>query len=98
MKGLGTRPYLDIVIAPEPKGRMIGVVEVDCGVELTFKMSALTGALAVCACGADHTTYIQEKLQGHQPEVWAQRLEHYEPTEHPWHHDTEARADQHLQD
>jgi hypothetical protein len=74
------------------------VVECDCSVELTFKISALTGVGAVCACGADLTTDIQEKLQGHQPEVWAQRLEDYQPTEHPWHHDTEARADQHLQD
>jgi len=128
MKGLGTRPYLDIVVAREPKGRMIGVVEVverigehyelqevpfgrsytwcpkcivvecACGVELTFKMSALTGVLAVCACGADLTTDIQEKLQGQQPEVQGQMLENHEAIRHPWLYDLQAQAKQHLRD
>jgi hypothetical protein len=74
------------------------VVECDCGVELTFKMSDLTGVGAVCACGADLTTDIQEKLQGHQPEVRGQGLKDDETTQHPWRHDAEAQAEQHLRD
>jgi hypothetical protein len=74
------------------------VVECDCGEKLTFKMSVLTGFGAVCACGVDLTTDIQEKLQGHQPEVRGQRLEEDETTQHPWRHDTEAQVDQHLRD
>ena len=73
-------------------------VECDCGERLTFKMSAIIGLWAVCECGADLTTDIQEKLQGHQPEVREQGLEDYEPTQHPWLYDTEAQAEQHLRD
>ncbi len=74
------------------------VVECDCGEKLTLKMSALTGVGVVCACGVDLATDIQEMLQGNQPEVRGQRLEDDEITQHPWRHDTEARAEQHLRD
>jgi hypothetical protein len=74
------------------------VLECDCGEKLTFKMSALTGSRAVCACGADLTADIQEKLLGHQPEVQGQMLEGYEATHHPWLHDPRAQAEQHLRD
>jgi hypothetical protein len=70
------------------------VLECDCGEKLTFKMSALTGSRAVCACGADLTADIQEKLLGHQPEVQGQMLEGYEATHHPWLHDPRAQAEQ----
>lgn len=74
------------------------VLECDCGEKPVFKMSALTGYRAVCACGADLTADIQEKLQGHQPEVQGQMLEDYEATHHPWLHDLRAQAEQHLRD
>ena len=75
------------------------VVECDCGERLTFKMSNLTGFWALCECGADLTSEIQEKLQGHQPEVRGQEgLEDREATEHPWLHDTGAQEEQHLRD
>ncbi len=74
------------------------VVECDCGERLTFKMLALSGSWGVCECGADLTSDIQEKLQGEQPEVRGQMLEDYEATHHPWLHDTEAQAEQHLRD
>jgi hypothetical protein len=74
------------------------VLECDCGEKQTFKMSALTGSRAVCACGADLTADIQEKLLGHQPEVQGQMLEGYEATHHPWLHDPRAQAEQHLRD
>jgi hypothetical protein len=74
------------------------VVECDCGERFTFKMSSIIGLWAVCECGVDLTPDIQEKLQGHQPEVQGQMLEDYEATHHPWLHDTEAQAKQHLRD
>jgi hypothetical protein len=76
------------------------VLECDCGERPTFKMSTLTGSRAVCACGADLTADIQEqlKLQGHQSEVQGQMLEDYEATHHPWLHDPQAQAEQHLRD
>ncbi len=74
------------------------VLECDCGEKPTFKMSALTGSRAVCACGTDLTADIQEKLLGHQPEVQGQMLEGYEATHHPWLHDLRAQAEQHLRD
>ena len=74
-------------------------LECDCGEKPTFKMSSLTGSRAVCVCGADLTADdIQEQLQGHQPEVHGQLLEDYEATHHPWLHDSQAQAAQHLQD
>ncbi len=76
------------------------VLECDCGERPTFKMSALTGSRAVCACGVDLTTDIQEqlKLQGHQPEVQGQMLEDHEATHHPWLHGSRAQAEQQLRD
>jgi hypothetical protein len=74
------------------------VVECDCGERLVFKLSALTDFWAVCECGVDLTTDIQEKLQEHQPDVRGQMLEDHETTQHPWLHDTGAQADQHLRD
>ena len=74
------------------------VLECDCGEKPTFKMSALTGSRAVCVCGADLTADSQEKRQGHQPEVHGQLLEDYEATHHPWLHDLQAQAAQHLRD
>ena len=74
------------------------VLECDCGEKLTFKMSPLTGSRTVCACGADLTADIQEKLLRHQPEVQGQMLEGYEATHHPWLHDPRAQAEQHLRD
>ena len=75
------------------------VLECDCGERPTFKMSALTGSRAVCACGADLTAdIIQEKLEGHQSEVQGQMLEDYEATHHPWLHDSQAQVEQHLRD
>ena len=74
-------------------------LECECGEKPTFKMSALTGSRAVCVCGADLTADdIQEQLQGHQPEVHGQLLEDYEATHHPWLHDPQAQAEQHLRD
>jgi hypothetical protein len=63
-------------------------------------MSALTGSRAVCVCGADLTADIQEqlKLQGQQPVVHGQMLEDYEATHHPWLHNPQAQAEQHLRD
>jgi len=75
------------------------VLECDCGEKQTFKMSALTDSRAVCACGADLTADIQEKLQeAHQSEAQGQMLEDYEATHHPWLHDPRAQAEQHLRD
>ena len=74
------------------------IVECDCGEKQTFEMSALTDSRAVCACGADLTADIQEKLQGHQLEAQGQMLEDYEATHHPWLHDPRAQAEQHLRD
>lgn len=74
------------------------VLECDCGERPTFKMSALTGSRAVCACGADLTADIQEQLQGQQPVVHGQTLEVYEATHHPWLHYSRAQAKQHLRD
>ena len=74
------------------------VLECDCGERPTFKMSDLTGSRAVCACGVDLALDIQEKLQEHQPEVRGQGLEDDETTQHPWRHDAEAQAEQHLRD
>jgi len=74
------------------------IVECDCGEKQTFKMSALTDSRAVCACGADLTADIQEKLQGDQSEAQGQMLEDYEATHHPWLHDPRAQAEQHLRD
>jgi hypothetical protein len=73
------------------------VFECDCGEKPIFKMSALTGSRAVCVCGADLTADSQEK-QEHQPEVHGQLLEDYEATHHPWLHDPQAQAEQHLRD
>ena len=74
-------------------------LECECGEKPTFKMSTLTGSRAVCVCGADLTADdIQEKLQGHQPEVHGQLLEDYEATHHPWHYDLRSQDDQHLRD
>jgi len=74
-------------------------LECDCGEKPTFKMSALTGSRAICVCGVDLTAdYIQEQLQGHQPAVHGQLLEDYEATHHPWLHDLQAQAEQHLRD
>ncbi len=76
------------------------VLGCDCGEKPTFKMSALTGSRAVCACGAVLvlTADIQEKLQGHHQEVQGQTLEDYEAANRPWLHDTRAQAKQHLRD
>ena len=74
------------------------VVECDCGERLTFKVTALTDFWAVCECGTDLTADIQEKLQGHPPEVQGQMLEDYEATQHPWLYDLQAQAEQHLRD
>ena len=74
------------------------VVECDCGERLTFELSAIIGLFAVCECGADLTNEIQEKLEVYRPEVRGQGLEDYEPTHHPWLHDTEAQSQQHLRD
>ncbi|HEY6751417.1 MAG TPA: hypothetical protein VI027_08830 [Rubrobacteraceae bacterium] len=73
------------------------VFECDCGEKPIVKMSALTGSRLVCVCGADLTADSQEK-QGHQPEVHGQLLEDYEATHHPWLHDPQAQAEQHLRD
>ena len=74
-------------------------LECECGEKPTFKMSTLTGSRAVCVCGADLTADdIQEQLQGHQPEVHGQLLEDYEATHHPWLHDPQSQAEQHLRD
>jgi len=74
------------------------VVQCDCGEKSTFKMSDLTGFGAVCVCGVDLTLDIHEKLQEHQPEVRGQGLEDDETTQHPWRHDIEAQAEQHVRD
>jgi len=74
-------------------------VECECGERLIFELSLLTDFWAVCECGVDLTTDIQEKRQGrHQPEVRGQMPEDHEATQHPWLHDTGAWADQHLRD
>ncbi len=73
-------------------------VECDCGERPSFKMSVLTDSAAVCECGTDLTTNIQEKLQGHLPEVQGRAPEDYEASHHPWHHDARAQAKQHKQD
>ena len=70
------------------------VVECECGAR-----SILTASMTICSeCGADHTVGIQQELQSHQPEVLGQMLEDYEATHHPWHHDIQAQAEQHLRD
>ena len=75
------------------------VLECGCGERLTFERSALAGSGVSCECGADLTSDIQEKLQGHQPEVRGQEgLEDREATEHPWLHDAGAQEEQHLRD
>jgi hypothetical protein len=74
------------------------VVECDCGQRSILKVSALSGCGALCACGADLATVIQENLEGHQPEVQGQMLSDYEAVHHPWLYDTRAQGAQHLRD
>src|SRR3954454_13336996 len=74
------------------------VLECECHERVTFHISDLTQGRAVCACGADLTSEIQEMLQEDQPEVWGQMLEDYEVTHHPWLYDARAQAEQHLRD
>ena len=74
------------------------VVECDCGESTIFKTSTLTSSVVFCECGADYMADIQEECQRHQPEVLGQMLEAYETAHHPWLHDTQAQAEQHLRD
>jgi hypothetical protein len=74
------------------------VVECECGEKTTFEISAIIDSRAVCACGADLTADIQEKLQGHRPEVQGQMPEDYEATHRPWLNDPQAQEEQHLRD
>ncbi len=62
-------------------------LECDCGEKLT-----LTGESSVtaCQCGADHSAVIRD-IQAREG-----RLRH-EAT-HPWQHDTQEQAEQHLRD
>lgn len=74
-------------------------LECDCGERQIYEMSALIDSRAVCACGADITPDIRERLQEHQQEeVRGETLEDYEATHHPWLHDPRAQAEQHLRD
>ncbi len=63
------------------------ILECDCGEKLT-----LTGAsaISICRCGADHGAIIRD-IQGREG-----RLRH--KVTHPWQHDTQEQAQQHLQD
>ena len=72
------------------------VVECDCGERTILKISTLISSVVFCHCGADYTADIQEECQRHQPEVLGQTLEDYETAQHPWLHDTQAQAEQHL--
>jgi len=74
------------------------VVQCDCDKRASFNISDLADPRAVCECGVDLTTDIQEKLQGYHSEVQGQTLTDYESAHHPWLHDTQAQADQHLRD
>jgi hypothetical protein len=71
-------------------------VQCDCGESTIFKTSTLTSSVVLCECGADCTADIQEERQRDQPEVLGQTQEDYETAHHPWLHDTQAQAEQHL--
>lgn len=74
------------------------VVECDCGERRTFEMSTLVGSEAVCECGADLTTEIEEKQENHRQGALGQMLKDQEATHQPWLHDARAQAEQYLRD
>jgi len=62
-------------------------LECDCGQKLT-----LTGSSSVpaCRCGADHSALIQD-IKEREGRLGREVI-------HPWQHDTEEQAEQHLKD
>ena len=62
-------------------------LECDCGEKLTLTSQS---TVTTCRCGADHSNIIQD-IQ--EREGWLRQ----EDT-HPWHHDTQAQAEQRLRD
>jgi hypothetical protein len=76
-----------------PFGRVYGwfpayvTLECDCGEKLTLTANS---AITTCGCGADLGRFVQDlrEREGHLPDNLT----------HPWFHDTQVRAQQHLRD
>jgi hypothetical protein len=62
-------------------------IECECGEKLTI---AGTSRGASCRCGADYATLIQD-IQRREENLQDDEI-------HPWHHDSQSQADQHLKD
>jgi hypothetical protein len=63
------------------------IVECDCGERFTF---TATSSTTTCRCGTEHGAIVRniQKHKGCLPDK----------SIHPWHHDAQSQADQHLQD
>jgi len=66
------------------------VLECDCGETLTFSATTTSAACSCHRCGADYGASVHHLHY---------REEHPKDEDvHPWHHDRQSRADQHLRD
>ncbi len=63
------------------------IIECECGEKLTI---AGMSKGASCGCGADYATLIQD-IQRREENLQDDKI-------HPWHHDSQSQADQHLKD
>ena len=69
------------------------VLECKCGKKITLKRSEVIGSeVSSCACGKGNTARIREELI-----LWLID-EEYVAHHHPWRHDTQEQAKQHLRD
>ena len=69
------------------------VIECKCGKKITLKGSEIIGSEVIsCECGKDNTARIREELI-----LWLID-EEYVAHHHPWRHDTQEQAKQHLRD
>ena len=66
------------------------VLQCDCGETLTFSATTTSAACSCHRCGADYGASVHHLHY---------REEHPKDEDvHPWHHDRQSRADQHLRD
>ena len=63
------------------------IVECDCGERITLTATTTTGT---CQCGTDHGAIVHD-IQKHEGRLT-------EKIKHPWHHDAQEQAQQHLRD
>ncbi len=65
-----------------------------CGKKITLKRSEIIGSeVSSCECGKDNTARIREELI-----LWLIDEEEFKAHHHPWRHDTQEQAKQHLRD